>query len=85
MAVEIKSFTPEFEEYLRDESRHCGNAEAIVFAKSEADVREALGESDSATILGARTGIAAMRQIKEYFDPGGILNPGNLLTLEKKQ
>ena len=30
-------------------------------------------------------GIAAMRRIKAYFDPGGILNPGNLFTMEKNQ
>jgi len=63
MTVEIKSFTSEFEEYLRDESRRCGRADGIVFAKSEVDVQAALRIATekgwSVTMQGARTGIAA--------------------------
>ena len=42
MPLEIKPFNQEFEDYLRDESRRSGSADAIVFAKSEADVQTAL-------------------------------------------
>jgi len=62
MTIEIKRFTTEFEEYLRDESRRCGRADGIVFAKSEADVQAALRVAAEKgwpiTVQGARTGIS---------------------------
>ncbi|MCF7848179.1 MAG: FAD-binding oxidoreductase [Kiritimatiellales bacterium] len=63
MAEEIKVFSDEYEEYLRDESRRSGSADRIVFAKSDADVSAALQEASQnnwpVTIQGARTGITA--------------------------
>ena len=59
MNTEIKMFGPEFEEYLRDESRRAGYAEQIVFAGSEEDIRLALRSGTQITVQGARTGIAA--------------------------
>ena len=62
MTVEIKSFTSEFDEYLCDESRRCGKADGIVFAKSEDDVQVALRVAREkgwpVTVQGALTGIA---------------------------
>jgi D-lactate dehydrogenase (cytochrome) len=61
MPLEIKPFNQEFEDYLRDESRRSGSADAIVFAKSEADVQTALKAARQKewpiTLQGARTGI----------------------------
>jgi FAD/FMN-containing dehydrogenase len=59
MITQIKSFSPEFEEYLRDESRRSGSAEQLIFAKTEDDVRSALQTGVAVTVQGARTGIAA--------------------------
>ena len=59
MNSEIKTFCPEFDEYLRDESRRSGCADQIILAKREEDVRLALLSSSNITIQGARTGIAA--------------------------
>lgn len=61
--MEIKPFTSEFDDYLRDESRRCGSATHIVFAKDEADVQGALAAARekvwNVTIQGARTGVSA--------------------------
>jgi D-lactate dehydrogenase (cytochrome) len=94
MNSEIKIFCPEFEEYLRDESRRSGSAEQIVLAKSEEDIRRALQSSANITIQGARTGIAAgavpegglilnlsrMKQIGEIEGERLIVQPGALLS-----
>ena len=77
MTIEIKRFTTEFDEYLRDESRRCGRADGIVFAKSEADVQAALRvaaeKSWPITVQGARTGISA----------GAVPEGGLLLNLSR--
>ncbi len=73
MNTEIRPYAPEFEEYLRDESRRTGAAEQILFAKSEADISGALQASLPITIQGARTGIAA----------GAVPNGGLILNLSR--
>jgi len=73
MNTEIKPFAPEFEEYLRDESRRVGSAEQILFAGREGDIRNALQASLPITIQGARTGIAA----------GAVPNGGLILNLSR--
>ncbi len=55
----IITFAPEFDEYLRDESRRVGSAEQILFAKNEEEIRQALRTGSKVTVQGARTGIAA--------------------------
>lgn len=63
MTADISSFTPEYEEYLHDESRRIGVAEAIAFPASEAEVVEVVKQARkrglSITTQGARTGIVA--------------------------
>lgn len=57
------SVQPDYEEYLRDESRRVGRAESIAFPRTEAEVREILADvrraGVPATVQGARTGITA--------------------------
>jgi D-lactate dehydrogenase (cytochrome) len=57
----IKNVGDEYADYLRDESRMVGQADSIVFPKSERDLRSMLAEASRAgspvTIQGARTGI----------------------------
>ena len=59
----LKPFTPDFAEYLRDESRSVGNAQSISFPESEGEVIEALSSvyenNIQITIQGGRTGLAA--------------------------
>ena len=99
MTVEIKPFSPEFEEYLRDESRRSGSAEQIILAKSEEDVRAALQSGSPVTIQGARTGIAAgavpdgglilnvsrMNAIGEVDGDRITVQPGALLSEVRKK
>ena len=59
MNSQIKPFGPEFDDYLRDESRRAGSADKIIFARSEDDVRASLQSGLPITVQGARTGIAA--------------------------
>lgn len=59
----IKTWAPEFEEYVRDESRTVGEAQTFSFPTSEAEVIDALRELHASavpiTVQGARTGLAA--------------------------
>jgi len=94
MNTEIKTFSPEFDEYLRDESRRTGSAEQIVFAKNEEDIRSALQTGSPITVQGARTGIAAgavpegglvlnlsrMKEIGEVQGDRITVQPGALLS-----
>ncbi|MBT3194316.1 MAG: FAD-binding oxidoreductase, partial [Verrucomicrobia bacterium] len=73
MNTDIRPFAPEFEEYLRDESRRTGSAEQILFARNEEDISDALQASLPLTIQGARTGIAA----------GAVPNGGLILNLSR--
>jgi len=63
MGAEIKLFSSEYEEYLRDESRKTGTAERIAFVRSRGEVVEVLmkaaRENWPVTIQGSRTGITA--------------------------
>lgn len=73
----IKEMTPDFEEYVRDESRTVGEAESISFPSSEAEVRQVLGElfeqGGPVTVQGARTGLAA----------GAVPHAGHVLNLSR--
>ena len=73
----ILPFGPEYEEYLRDESRLVGSAESISFPTGEAEVIEALREAGrlgkKVTIQGARTGIVA----------GAVPHGGHVLNLSR--
>ena len=94
MNTEIKPCAPEFEEYLRDESRRTGSAEQILFAGSEEDISGALQASLPITVQGARTGIAAgavpngglilnlsrMNHVGDVEDDRMTVQPGALLT-----
>lgn len=59
----IKSLHPDFNGYLKDESRTTGHAETISFPKGEDEVRSILVElaetKTKITLQGARTGLAA--------------------------
>lgn len=61
--MDNNTFTKMFGEYLRDESRQVGNAESIVFPKTEAEiiasVKEMSCKNIQITTQGARTGLAA--------------------------
>lgn len=61
MSKLIRSFSKEYEDYLRDESRKVGCADSIAFPKSETDVidviKEVAHKSGFITTQGARTGI----------------------------
>lgn len=65
------------EEYLRDESKWCGAAEEIAFAKTEAEVAEVLKHCRErkipVTVQGSRTGIAG----------GAVPSSGMILNLSK--
>lgn len=73
----IKELTPEFEEYVRDESRTVGQAQSISFPVSESDVCAVLAELYAAgtpvTVQGARTGLAA----------GAVPHEGHVLNLSR--
>lgn len=74
---EIKKFTEEFAEYLKDESRLEGKADYISFPEREADVidivRHCQREKLPLTIQGSRTGITG----------GSVPEGGIVLNLEK--
>ena len=57
------NFAQMYGEYLRDESRQVGNAESIVFPKTEEEiissVKEMSRKNIQITTQGARTGLAA--------------------------
>lgn len=59
----IKAIQPEYEDFLRDESRSTGYAESISFPKSEGEIIKILSElaksREPVTMQGARTGITA--------------------------
>ncbi len=59
----IQPFTPDYDEFLRDESRSVGNADFIAFPETEEEVRDALrelhGQGAPITVQGSRTGLAA--------------------------
>lgn len=63
MRTGLTPITAELTDYLRDESRRSGQADAIMFATSGADVAQALAAARAqgwpVTVQGARTGIAA--------------------------
>lgn len=63
MAELVQKLTPEFSEYLRDESHTEGSAEEIAFPRSEDEVRIVLARARAkgipVTVQGARTGISA--------------------------
>ena len=65
------------QEYLRDESRSVGAADAITFARSEAEIRAVLEAASSqrlpVTIQGARTGLAG----------GAVPQGGQIINLSK--
>ncbi|MCF7912673.1 MAG: FAD-binding oxidoreductase [Candidatus Cloacimonetes bacterium] len=73
----IKISGNELAEYLHDESRLSGNAEYLVFAKSEADIQDAvefcLRRDICLTIQGSRTGITG----------GSVPAGGLILNLER--
>jgi D-lactate dehydrogenase (cytochrome) len=84
---------PEHQDYLRDESRRSGQAVAITFPRTEADVRSALHDarqhSWSVTIQGARTGVTAgavpegglILNLSRMSNIGPIRR-GNLITVQ---
>ena len=59
----IRPLAPGDEEYLRDESKRTGHADAIAFPETEDQIREILQEASRigmpVTIQGSRTGLAA--------------------------
>lgn len=67
-------FANMYAEFLRDESRQIGNAESIVFPKTEdeiiASVKEMSRKNIQITTQGARTGLAA----SAVPDKGHIIN-----------
>ena len=75
--AQILPLGPEFEEYVRDESRTVGEAESISFPTSEDEVRDTLRELHAAgtpcTVQGARTGLAA----------GAVPHGGHVLNLSR--
>ena len=83
MSVEIQSLTPEFGEYLRDESRSCGHAETISFPHTTDEVREVVreiaahdkqaGTRTPVCVQGGRTGLAA----------GAVPAGGHVMNLSK--
>ncbi|MBN2285583.1 MAG: FAD-binding oxidoreductase [Tissierellales bacterium] len=73
----INKMNENFAEYLRDESRVCGNADSISFPKDEESiiniVKDAYNKNILLTIQGARTGLAA----------GAVPNGGHIINLSK--
>lgn len=73
----INPWTTEYEDYLTDESRRVGRADAISFPASESEVvqaiREARERGQTITTQGARTGIVA----------GAVPNGGLILNLSR--
>lgn len=75
--VQVRPFTSEYEEYVRDESRSAGEAESISFPVSEDEIRAVLREASVAggpvTVQGARTGLAA----------GAVPHGGHVMSLAR--
>ncbi|MCE5197390.1 MAG: FAD-binding oxidoreductase [Armatimonadota bacterium] len=73
----LKSWSSEFDEFLRDESRRIGKADSISFPTTEADVIDAVLQArdlnQAITIQGARTGITA----------GAVPQGGHVLNLSR--
>lgn len=73
--AQIRPFSDEYEEYRRDESRTCGEADSISFPASEQEVRDVLAELHAdgvpVTVQGARTGLAA----------GAVPHGGHVMSL----
>lgn len=73
----IISFSGEYEDYLKDESRRVGEAESISFPKSKEEIIETLKllgkQGTLVTVQGARTGIAA----------GAVPQGGHIFNLSK--
>ena len=73
--AQIRPFSDEYEEYRRDESRTCGEADSINFPASEQEVRDVLAEFHAdgvpVTVQGARTGLAA----------GAVPHGGHVMSL----
>ncbi|MCL5103148.1 MAG: FAD-binding oxidoreductase [Armatimonadetes bacterium] len=71
------SWRPEYDEYLRDESRYIGTADSISFPRAETEVVDLINENRARgsviTIQGARTGIAA----------GAVPHGGHILNLSR--
>jgi D-lactate dehydrogenase (cytochrome) len=69
--------SPEYNDYLRDESRRMGRADAISFPRTESDICKALAAAREAhqpvTIQGARTGITG----------GAVPDGGHILNLSR--
>lgn len=78
MSISFEPVEPMYSDFLRDESRKTGRADAIGFPVSEDDVREALAQarqrSCAVTIQGGRTGITA----GAVPDGGWVLNLGRM-------
>lgn len=74
---QIRPMSPEFEEYLKDESRTTGTANSISFPTSEGDVVDVVrwcdANNQSITAQGARTGLAA----------GAVPSCGHAMNLSK--
>lgn len=75
--MSIITWTAEYEDYLRDESRRVGNADSISFPTSEAGVIEVVkavhARGGTITVQGARTGIVA----------GAVPQGGHILNLSR--
>lgn len=79
MEAQIRSWAPEYDAYLRDESRTVGHAESISFPADEAELRAILSACAQrgmpVTVQGARTGLAA----------AAVPNGGHVLNLSRMQ
>lgn len=75
--TDIRPFTAEYDDYLRDESRSVGEASSISFPLTEDDARETLvrlyASATPITVQGGRTGLAA----------GAVPHGGHVLNLSK--
>ena len=81
--VDMLPMTPEFGEYLRDESRSVGTADSISFPRTEDEIRSVLrslhgvsgadGKPVAITVQGARTGLAA----------GAVPSGGHVMNLSR--
>lgn len=73
----IRPFTPEYDEYLKDESRSVGEAQTVSFPADEEQVRAILRQlhedATPVTVQGGRTGLAA----------GAVPHGGHVLNLSK--
>ncbi|NQU44928.1 FAD-binding oxidoreductase [bacterium] len=76
--MRVETFSPDREEFLRDESRRIGRADSISFPRNDADVREVLREmyekNIPITVQGARTGLAG----GAVPEGGHVLNLGRM-------